>query len=141
MGAVETRKPRPLLVDPTAAHIIATNVSFVSQLSWIARSLHTDRTISEFLNEHPSATIVNLGCGLDTTFERVDNGKLSRVRSWMKRGWTPWTARRQRCLSPVECSITSNQKKSKLCCADSPTGCPAANFALMLVFSARARGR
>jgi O-methyltransferase involved in polyketide biosynthesis len=37
---------------------------------------HIDRTIHQFLGEHPWATIVNLGCGLDTTFERVDNGKL-----------------------------------------------------------------
>jgi O-methyltransferase involved in polyketide biosynthesis len=84
--AVETRKPHPLLVDPTAARIIdsidydfstiATNISFVSRLAWIARSLHIDRTIREFLEQHPTATIVNLGCGLDTTFERVDNRTL-----------------------------------------------------------------
>jgi len=85
--AVETKKPRPLLVDQTAVRIldtidydfstIARNISFVSQLSWIARSLHTDRTIREFLERRPGATFVNLGCGLDTTFERVDNGLLS----------------------------------------------------------------
>jgi O-methyltransferase involved in polyketide biosynthesis len=85
--AVETKKPHPLLVDPTAARIIglidydfstiAANISFISQLAWIARSLHIDRTIRQFLEQHPAATIVNLGCGLDTTFERVDNGTLS----------------------------------------------------------------
>ena len=85
--AIETRKARPLLVDRTAARIIesinydfstiARNISFISQLSWVARSLHTDRTIREFLEQHPDATFVNLGCGLDTTFERVDNGRLS----------------------------------------------------------------
>ncbi len=84
--AVEARKARPLLVDQTAVRIIesidydfstiAGNISFISQLAWIARSLHTDRTIREFLERHPGATIVNLGCGLDTTFERVDNGRL-----------------------------------------------------------------
>lgn len=84
--AVETRKAHPLLIDETAARIvelvdydfstIARNISFVSQLAWIARSLHTDRTIREFLGLHPDAAIVNLGCGLDTTFERVDNGRL-----------------------------------------------------------------
>jgi len=84
--AVETKKARPLLVDRTAVRImesidydfsiISRNISFMSQLAWIARSLHTDRTIREFLEEHPRATVVNLGCGLDTTFERVDNGCL-----------------------------------------------------------------
>jgi len=85
--AVETRKPHPLLVDPAEARIIesidydfstiAANISFVSQLAWITRSLHIDRTIRKFLEQHPIGTIVNLGCGLDTTFERVDNGMLT----------------------------------------------------------------
>lgn len=84
--AVETRKPHPLLVDSAAVRIIdsiaydfstiAAHISFLSQLSWVARSLHIDRTIHQFLARCPSATIVNLGCGLDTTFERVDNGRL-----------------------------------------------------------------
>jgi len=84
--AVETRKARPLLVDQTAVRIIETldydfstiaqGISPITQLAWIARSLHMDRTIQEFLKHHPNATFVNLGCGLDTTFERVDNGRL-----------------------------------------------------------------
>lgn len=84
--AVETRKAHPLLIDETAVRIIAAidydfaviarNIGAITQLAWIARSLHTDRTAREFLQRHPDATIVNLGCGLDTTFERVDNGRL-----------------------------------------------------------------
>ena len=84
--AVETAKARPLLVDKTAAAILATldydfstiakNISPITRLCWIARSLHTDRTIRDFLARQPDATVVNLGCGLDTTFERVDNGAL-----------------------------------------------------------------
>lgn len=84
--AVETRKARPLLVDQTAVKIIATldydfstiaqEISAITRLAWIARSLHMDRTIREFLQRHPGATFINLGCGLDTTFERVDNGRL-----------------------------------------------------------------
>jgi O-methyltransferase involved in polyketide biosynthesis len=84
--AVEARKKKPLLVDKTAVEIIgklnydfttiARNISFLSQLAWIARSLHIDRIIRQFLTKYPKATIVNIGCGLDTTFERVDNGSL-----------------------------------------------------------------
>jgi O-methyltransferase involved in polyketide biosynthesis len=84
--AVEAKKDRPLLMDPTAAKIMesvdydfasmASKMSFVTQLAWIARCLHIDRTVREFLVRHPEATVVNLGCGLDTTFERVDNGKV-----------------------------------------------------------------
>ena len=41
---------------------------------WIVRALHIDRMILDFIKEHPKGTIVNIGCGLDTTFNRVDNG-------------------------------------------------------------------
>jgi len=84
--AVESRKPNPMLVDDTAVRIvqdagydfstIAANMSFVTQLSWVVRCVHADRTLRAFLTQNPGATVVNLGCGLDTTFERVDNGRL-----------------------------------------------------------------
>ncbi len=85
--AVETQKKKPLLHDPAAAEIIgkidynfsriALYMSPITRLAWIARSLLCDRTIRNFLRQHPSAAIVNIGCGMDTTFERVDNGTLS----------------------------------------------------------------
>jgi O-methyltransferase involved in polyketide biosynthesis len=85
--AVETHKSTPLLIDHTAAQIIekleydfaasARHLSAISQLGWIARSLHIDTTIKRLLETHPNATIVNMGCGLDTTFDRVDNGRLT----------------------------------------------------------------
>lgn len=31
--------------------------------------------VEAYLKEHPKAAVVNLGCGLDTTFSRVDNGQ------------------------------------------------------------------
>ncbi len=84
--AVETRRKAPLLVDRTAAKIvesldydfsrIAANTHPITRLAWIARSLHIDRTLRDFLALRPRATVVNIGCGLDTTFERVDNGQL-----------------------------------------------------------------
>jgi O-methyltransferase involved in polyketide biosynthesis len=84
--AVEARKAHPLLVDRAAVDLISTidydfstiarNISVITQLAWIARSLHTDRVIVDFLARHPAAACVNLGCGLDTTFERVDNGRV-----------------------------------------------------------------
>ena len=84
--AVEARKPNPRLVDATAVHVMATidydfstiarNIRFITQLAWISRSLHVDRTISAFLARYPEGAVVNLGCGLDTTFDRVDNGSV-----------------------------------------------------------------
>jgi O-methyltransferase involved in polyketide biosynthesis len=82
--AIETKKRQPLLVDEMAVSIIeklnydfsiiSNNVSKLSQVSWIARSLFFDEKIKDFMAIYPDATIVNIGCGLDTTFDRVDNG-------------------------------------------------------------------
>lgn len=33
-----------------------------------------DEDVQAFLAEHPDGTIVELGCGLNTRFERIDNG-------------------------------------------------------------------
>lgn len=84
--AHETRKAMPLLVDKTALVIIeqvdldldslADKMNPLSQVAWIMRSNCTDRVITQFLEKHPRASIVNIGCGLDTTFERVDNGQV-----------------------------------------------------------------
>jgi len=84
--AEESKKQKPMLVDETALKImdqvdfdfsqIARNIDEISQVAWIQRSLFCDRVVKGFLLRHPQGTIVNIGCGLDTTFERTDNGKL-----------------------------------------------------------------
>jgi O-methyltransferase involved in polyketide biosynthesis len=45
-------------------------------LAFAIRARTFDDAISAFIQDKPNATIVNLGCGLDTTFSRVDNGTL-----------------------------------------------------------------
>jgi len=129
--AIETQKKRPLLVDHTAAKIVATadydfstmarNISPITRLTWIARSLHTDRTIKQFLEKHPGATVVNLGCGLDTTFERIDNGRVS----WydldlpdvmeLRKRFVPGGARRHE----IACSLLDDAWLSQVTVADS----------------------
>ena len=42
----------------------------------IARTILLDRMVGDFINRNPNATIVNIACGLDTRFYRVDNGKI-----------------------------------------------------------------
>ncbi|MBN1267413.1 MAG: class I SAM-dependent methyltransferase [Anaerolineales bacterium] len=84
--AWETIKAEPMLVDPTAVRILeqvdldfsqtARKMDDLTQIAWIKRSLISDRVIREFLQKVPDGTVVNIGCGLDTTFERVDNGRL-----------------------------------------------------------------
>jgi O-methyltransferase involved in polyketide biosynthesis len=84
--AFESKKAKPLLVDKTALEIIekvdydfstaAQNLSELTQMAWILRSIGVDETINKFLAKYPRATIVNIGCGMDTTFDRIDNGSL-----------------------------------------------------------------
>jgi len=84
--AKESQKANPLLVDDAARKLIdriaydfsqmEKGLDEISQLGWIFRCINIDRTIQQFLKRHPKATVVNIGCGLDTTFERVDNGAL-----------------------------------------------------------------
>lgn len=85
--AVETQKEHPLLVDRTAREMvervdydfstITSNISPLSQAAWIMRSLYVDDIIKNFLVRRPHGTVVNIGCGLETNFERVDNGLLT----------------------------------------------------------------
>jgi O-methyltransferase involved in polyketide biosynthesis len=75
-----------MLVDEAAVRIVeqidydftqaAQNLTALSQIAWIKRSMVCDQVIEQFLTAYPEGTIVNIGCGLDTTFERTDNGRL-----------------------------------------------------------------
>jgi O-methyltransferase involved in polyketide biosynthesis len=47
------------------------------QINTSVRAYNFDMAISDLLKEHPDATIINLGAGLDTTFRRLDNGQLT----------------------------------------------------------------
>lgn len=81
--AMETKKTNPLLVDKTAVRIIESidydfsiiekKTNPLSCASWIARSLYFDSKIKAFLEAHPDGSVINVGCGLDTTYERVNN--------------------------------------------------------------------
>ena len=84
--AQETDRSHPALVDRTARELVerldfdfaglAKSISPVTRAAWVMRALRVDQVIQKFLQSSPQSTIINLGCGLDTTFERVDNGQL-----------------------------------------------------------------
>ena len=84
--AVETKKVNPVLIDKTAVEIIESvdfdftpmpkNVPEISQISWIARCKRFDLIIRDFTNKNPFGTVVNIGCGLDTTYERINNNSI-----------------------------------------------------------------
>ena len=83
--AYEMTKAEPLLRDEAAVAImqkieydfsrIAKRINPISRAGWIARSIYFDAAIRDFLQRHEEAVVLNLGCGLDTTFDRVDDGK------------------------------------------------------------------
>jgi len=84
--AIETQKKKHLLTDNLAVAIInsipydftimSKNIHPLTRIAWIARSIYFDQKIKSFIEIYPEATIINIGCGLDTTFDRVDNGKI-----------------------------------------------------------------
>jgi O-methyltransferase involved in polyketide biosynthesis len=81
--ARETRKRHPVLRDPKAAEIVA-SVDFDEARygrGWggvvtVLRTAIFDFWVGAFLAEHPAGTVVELGTGLNTRFDRVDNGQV-----------------------------------------------------------------
>ena len=61
----------------TVSHVnIDDTVCLASNLMFAARAKQFDDKIRAYIAEHPRASIVNIGAGLDTTFYRVDNGAI-----------------------------------------------------------------
>ena len=81
--AIQAGKKRPLLRDPKAAEIVA-SVDFDMEKygrDWggvlnVLRTAIFDHWVGEFLAEHPAGTVIELGTGLNTRFDRVDNGQV-----------------------------------------------------------------
>ncbi len=81
--AIETEKANGLVNDPFAKKILSRIsaqesvkevVSPQSQLGVCIRTEFLDNVVKEFLAKHPDGTVVNLGCGLDARYERLNNG-------------------------------------------------------------------
>jgi O-methyltransferase involved in polyketide biosynthesis len=81
--ARQARRRRPILRDPKAAEILA-SVDFDKTkyggssggLVTVLRTAIFDLWVSAFLAEHPGGTVVEIGTGLNTRFDRVDNGQV-----------------------------------------------------------------
>jgi len=81
--ATETRKPHGLLHDAKAVEMVdAIDYDFArfdggrSLLGVVLRTSMIDAWLLDFLDQHPEGTVVEIGAGLNTRFERVDNGTL-----------------------------------------------------------------
>lgn len=82
--ARETPKENGLLRDEKAVQIIQSldyDFSKWENAKSLAgacfRTLMFDRLVTDFLEQHPQGTVVEIGCGLNTRFERIDNGQAS----------------------------------------------------------------
>jgi O-methyltransferase involved in polyketide biosynthesis len=84
--AEEARRPDAVLEDPLAVELVERiDYPFAERFGPAAgvvaqgqalRSLCFDREIRRFMAEHPGGTVVALGEGLETAFQRVDDGRV-----------------------------------------------------------------
>jgi O-methyltransferase involved in polyketide biosynthesis len=85
--AMESQRPDALIKDEKAVALV-TQMSYdfdrIRQIKMddgdkvgvILRNREFDRYAQDFLARNPEAVVVHIGCGLDSRFERVDNGKV-----------------------------------------------------------------
>lgn len=85
--AIESQRPDALMKDERAEALACqldqdvltaklAKIEDHSRVAVILRSRELDRQAQDFLARHPQAVVVHIGCGLDTRFERVDNGRV-----------------------------------------------------------------
>jgi len=81
--ARETQKKHPVLRDPKAVDLVrsidydtAKYDQSAGGFVTVLRTAIIDFWVRSFLAAHPAATVVELGTGLNTRFERVDNGQV-----------------------------------------------------------------
>ncbi len=85
MRARESRRPDALLRDEKAIELVnRIDYDFSrfrgagsGQIFAVQRMREIDRRVRTFLADHPRATVVDIGCGLDTRFDRVDDGQVT----------------------------------------------------------------
>jgi len=80
--AQESGRKRPLLCDPKAAEMVRSIGLDTARYSrgaggafFVMRTAILDTWVRAFLASHPAGTVVEIGTGLNTRFERVDNGQ------------------------------------------------------------------
>jgi O-methyltransferase involved in polyketide biosynthesis len=82
---MESQRPDALIKDEKAVALVTQmdyDFSWIKQIkideedkvTLILRNREFDRYARDFLARHPEAVVIHIGCGLDSRFERVDNG-------------------------------------------------------------------
>jgi len=85
--AIESQRPDALLKDEKAVALVRQmdyDFSRIKQIKMdeedkvalVLRNREFDRYARDFLARYPETVVVHIGCGLDSRFERVDNGQV-----------------------------------------------------------------
>ena len=110
--ARETEKNHPIINDFYARDIVSRidyDFSRIEagqtknhQIVWPIRAYNFDMCIQEFLKQNDHSLAVNIGAGLDTTFQRVDDGRVL----WINLDLPDVAALRQKLIPDSEREIT-----------------------------------
>ena len=81
---LETKQKGGIINDPKSVEILdaldydayKTKQINISHIGACLRTIILDEQVKRFLQDHPDGVVVNIGCGLDTRFPRVDNGRV-----------------------------------------------------------------
>ena len=83
MRAKESRREHPILNDK-AAEQLADSLEYeysrfdgakLSEVGCVVRGWYFDRAVKRFIDTHSRPVVVNVGCGLDTRFQRIGGKK------------------------------------------------------------------
>jgi methyltransferase (TIGR00027 family) len=85
--ANETRRPDALLKDEKAVALVEQGaydftrikkmkIDEHDKVTIVLRNRQFDHYVRDFLDRFPESVVVHIGCGLDSRFERTDNGKV-----------------------------------------------------------------
>lgn len=82
--AVETKHHQPIVKDEKAVEMME-HIDYdfrkfkkrrMPQISIVIRTEILDNATKTFMERHPDAVIISIGCGLDTRYSRLDNGSI-----------------------------------------------------------------
>lgn len=83
MRAKESRRMHPILDDKMAERL-ADSLEYdysrfdsakLSEVGCLVRGWYFDRAVRQFIKTHPNPVVVNVGCGLDTRFQRIGSDR------------------------------------------------------------------
>ena len=85
--ALESKRPDALLVDEKAAAFVAEREAELTRVkkikmddadctTLVLRNRELDQQAKTFMARHSRAVVVHIGCGLDSRFDRVDDGQV-----------------------------------------------------------------